>query len=60
MSQIEKGSCLCGQYSYEFVREKALSARHCHCRDCQKSTGSGSDHVAMMLQTRRVFLTGIL
>lgn len=35
------GGCLCGQIRYQFDRDKVISAGHCHCTDCQKSTGSG-------------------
>jgi len=42
MSDVnQKGSCLCGNIKYKFDQSKALSAHHCHCKDCQKSTGSG-------------------
>ena len=38
---ISTGGCLCGQVSYDLEQESVLSAIHCHCLDCQKSTGSG-------------------
>ena len=38
---IQKGGCLCGEVTYEFNQSDILSAHHCHCKDCQKSTGSG-------------------
>src|SRR5262245_9456869 len=34
-----KGGCLCGAVRYTAEAE-ALSATVCHCRDCQKFTGS--------------------
>jgi len=37
----EEGGCLCGEIRYEFPRDAMISAHHCHCVDCQKSTGSG-------------------
>ena len=37
----EGGGCLCGEIRYEFPRDATISAHHCHCVDCQKSTGSG-------------------
>tara|TARA_B100000900_G_C20468738_1_gene670399 strand:- start:20 stop:463 length:444 start_codon:yes stop_codon:yes gene_type:complete len=36
-----KGQCQCGAISYSFDISKILSAHHCHCKDCQRSTGSG-------------------
>jgi|SRR6056300_1233293 len=38
---MEKGHCQCQEISYSFQREDVISAHHCHCRDCQRSTGSG-------------------
>lgn len=35
------GSCLCGQLHYELDKTQAGAAFDCHCRDCQKVTGSG-------------------
>ena len=35
-----EGGCLCGAIRYEFVGDP-IAAVHCHCRDCQKVTGSG-------------------
>jgi len=35
-----KGSCLCGAVSYHCAVAPALSG-NCHCRDCQKASGSG-------------------
>ena len=37
----EEGGCLCGEIRYQFPRDAMISAHHCHCVDCQKSTGSG-------------------
>jgi hypothetical protein len=38
---IETGGCLCGNIRYQFKRKDVISAGHCHCKDCQKITGSG-------------------
>ena len=37
----ETGGCLCGNIWYEFKRKDVVSAGHCHCKDCQRITGSG-------------------
>ena len=41
MSDRVTGGCLCGKVSYSFEKSQVISAHHCHCTDCQKSTGSG-------------------
>jgi hypothetical protein len=48
MSKITSGGCLCGNYSYEFDREQVVSAHHCHCKDCQKMTGSGKATIVLV------------
>ena len=35
------GKCHCGEISYSFKKSKLISSHHCHCKDCQRSTGSG-------------------
>ena len=37
----ESGRCQCGEIHYSFERNKIISGHHCHCKDCQKATGSG-------------------
>ena len=39
-STIE-GHCLCNAIRIRVDRSRVISAHHCHCRDCQRSTGSG-------------------
>ena len=41
MEQNQTGRCQCGIISYSFPKEKVISAHHCHCKDCQRTTGSG-------------------
>ena len=41
MNNIQRGRCQCGKISYAFNANKVISAHHCHCKDCQRTTGSG-------------------
>tara|TARA_Y100001970_G_scaffold126154_2_gene156007 strand:+ start:78 stop:527 length:450 start_codon:yes stop_codon:yes gene_type:complete len=41
MTDVQKGRCQCGDISYSFQRDKIISSHHCHCKDCQRATGSG-------------------
>lgn len=34
------GGCLCGQVHFEITADPIMGV-HCHCLDCQKSSGSG-------------------
>ena len=40
-SNIQSGRCQCGEITYSLDKEKVISAHHCHCKDCQRTTGSG-------------------
>jgi hypothetical protein len=40
-----EGGCLCGRVRYKITAEP-LFALHCHCRDCQRASGTG--HVPIM------------
>ncbi|WP_299380658.1 GFA family protein [uncultured Kiloniella sp.] len=46
MTEIIEGGCLCGQVRYQTSCIKPLFKVNCHCRDCQKL--SGSPYVAVM------------
>ena len=49
MTQHEQtGGCLCGKVSYLFDRDQVISAHHCHCVDCKKSTGSGKATILLI------------
>jgi hypothetical protein len=48
MTETRKGACLCGEFSYEFGADQVLSINHCHCTDCQKSTGGGKATIVMV------------
>ena len=41
MAKTLTGHCLCGKIAFE-VTEPPLGARYCHCRRCQRRTGTGS------------------
>ena len=45
---MEFGKCLCGAIEYTFDRSKVISAHHCHCKDCQRVTGSGKATIIIM------------
>ena len=42
---VPGGRCLCGSITFEVTADPIMSG-HCHCRDCQKSSGAG--HVSMI------------
>ncbi len=47
MPQSLTGGCLCGGIRYT-VAAPITELRMCHCRDCQKSTGTGGSINAML------------
>ena len=56
MPVLYSGSCLCGAVSYQASVEPHYQF-NCHCRDCQRSSGSGS--AAVFAANRSdVYLTG--
>jgi hypothetical protein len=40
MSKSYVGGCACGAIRYE-INDEPLFENHCHCRDCQKRSGTG-------------------
>jgi len=44
----QNGGCLCGKITYKFKQSKVLATHHCHCKDCQKSTGSGKATIVVV------------
>ena len=40
-NNISSGRCQCGDISFTFDKSKIISIHHCHCKDCQRATGSG-------------------
>ena len=57
--ECESGGCLCGTVKYEFDKSNLISSHHCHCVDCQKSTGSGKATI-LMLPTQAIVMKGEL
>ncbi len=51
------GGCLCGAVRYE-ISEPSSTASICHCRDCQRSTGSAFAPVAEFPQASFRFIQG--
>ena len=47
---MQKGHCLCGNVQYEFDETQVGLGLHCHCKDCQRVTGSGKATVIMFPQ----------
>ena len=41
MENEQQGRCQCEKIAYTFEYSKLISAHHCHCKDCQRATGSG-------------------
>jgi len=44
---MTEGGCLCGELRYTCDESAAVTALHCHCKDCQRVTGSGKATVVM-------------
>lgn len=39
-NESQAGGCLCGNVRYAIDRGGIVGQAHCHCRDCQRATGS--------------------
>ncbi len=52
-----KGSCLCGQVSYE-INEPIKTFQYCHCSRCRKFTGSAHAANFFVPPTQFKWLTG--
>ena len=50
-SSIEAGRCQCGDITYTLDKNKVISAHHCHCKDCQRTTGSGKATILFIAKT---------
>lgn len=52
MSQVVKGQCLCGAVKYKVkIPEEPVYSGLCHCRDCQRYTGTAFASSLMVLKT---------
>lgn len=45
---IQKGHCSCKQINYSFDNKKIINSFHCHCEDCQRSTGTGKASILVI------------
>ena len=41
MDQQQTGRCQCGEITYSLKKDRVISGHLCHCKDCQRTTGSG-------------------
>ena len=51
------GHCLCGDISYEFPNDPAMSGV-CHCKNCQRQTGSAYSTLGGVAKSDFTFKTG--
>ena len=56
---MQKGHCLCGDVQYQFDETRAGFGLHCHCKDCQRTTGSGKATI-LFIAKKYVDLNGEL
>jgi len=47
MGAVKKGSCLCGSVQFTLTADP-VAVGVCHCRDCQKQTGTSFSVVALV------------
>jgi len=59
-SGTQQGGCLCGAVRYELAQSDVVSAHHCYCRDCQRSTGGGFTTFFMLPDASFTLLQGKL
>ena len=55
----QTGRCQCGRINYQFNQKDVLSAHHCHCKDCQRSTGSGKATI-LYIPSKKLTIDGEL
>jgi hypothetical protein len=59
MENEQQGRCQCEKIAYTFEHSKLISAHHCHCKDCQRATGSGKATI-MIVPKKHLRLEGEL
>ena len=59
MDQQQTGRCQCGEITYSLKKDKVISGHHCHCKDCQSTTGSGKATI-LFIAKKYVDLNGEL
>ena len=52
-----KGSCLCGEVTYQ-LKSEPKKVSHCHCTMCQKQHGAAFATYASLLKTDLEYLSG--
>ena len=58
MGAKQAGGCLCGGIRFEIDRAAVISAHHCHCTDCQRSTGCAFATFCMVPESAFQVLSG--
>ncbi|MGR8946689.1 MAG: GFA family protein [Gammaproteobacteria bacterium] len=56
-AESTKGGCACGAIRYEFSGD-TIVAVNCHCRDCQRASGSAYASLLIVLEESFRFLNG--
>ena len=59
MDQQQTGRCQCGEITYSLKKDMVISGHHCHCKDCQRTTGSGKATI-LFISKKYVDLNGEL
>ena len=59
MDQQQTGRCQCGEITYSLKKDRVISGHHCHCKDCQRTTGSGKATI-LFIAKKYVDLNGEL
>jgi hypothetical protein len=57
MSSNYVGGCACGAIRYE-INDQPLAENHCHCRDCQRRSGTGHGSYLTFPDRANVRVTG--